>query len=128
LRSPRVFIACSDNSLMRRLHDAFGREGNFEVCGDAIHRAKAVDEAIELHPDLVILELGSSPQEGFRAAKVLKRARPDLPIFLITERHDMEHEKEALSSGIDAVFEKDFDFKSLIMNARAVCGLTSSNL
>lgn len=128
MRRPRVLIACNDNSLKRRLRDAFGGEGDFEVCGEAIHGAEAVGEAIELHPDLVILELGSSPQERFKAAEALKRARPHLSIFLVTERHGMQDEKEALSSGIDAVFEKDFDYKAIIMNARAACGLTSSNL
>lgn len=123
-----MVIACSDDSLISRLQDAFGRDGNFEVCGEAIHGPEALGGAIELHPDLVILELGSCPQQGFEAAKALKRARPDLPIFLVTERHGMEDEKGALSSGIDAVFEKDFDSESIVMNARAACGLTSPNL
>lgn len=128
MRKPRVFIACSDISLIRRLHDAFRSEDHFEVCGEAIYGAEPFGEAIRLHPDLVILELGSSPQEGFNAAKALKKARPDLAIFLITDRHGVHEEKEALASGVDAVFEKDFDYKSMIMNARAACGLTSSNL
>lgn len=128
LRRQRVFIAYGGNSLIRRLRDAFGGECDFEVCGEATHGAEAVGEAIELHPDLVILELGSSPQEEFEAVKALKRAKPHLPIFLVTERHAMQDEKEALSSGIAAVFEKDCDCKLIIMNARVACGLTSSNL
>jgi DNA-binding NarL/FixJ family response regulator len=126
LRRPRVFIACRDISLIRRLHDAFGREDRFEVCGEAIYGAEPFGEAIRLHPDLVILELESSPREGFQAAKALKEARPDLPIFLITNQYGVQEEKEALSSGIEAVFEMDFDCKSIMMNAYAVCGLMSS--
>lgn len=128
MRTLRVYIACSDDSLTRRFRDAFGRERDLEVCGETIHGTEALLEAIEFHPDLVILELGSSPQEEFEAVKALKRARPHLPIFLVTERHAMQDEKEAFSSGIDAVFEKDCDCKLIIMNARVACGLTSSNL
>ena len=72
LRRPRVFVACRDNSLVRRLHDVFGREANFEVCGEAIHAAEPLGGAINLQRDLAILELGSPPQEGFKAAKALK--------------------------------------------------------
>ena len=47
-----------------------------------------------------------------------------MPIFLITEKCDAREEKEALSHGIDAVFEKDSELKSIVMNARAACGFT----
>jgi hypothetical protein len=48
---------------------------------------------------------------------------PDVPVFLVAEKNGVEVEKEALACGIDAVFEKNHDFTSLVMNARAVCGL-----
>jgi hypothetical protein len=48
---------------------------------------------------------------------------PEVPVFLVTEQPTVEAEKEALSRGIDAVFEKDHDFTSLVMNARVVCGV-----
>lgn len=125
---PRVLIICTDSDLMRTLHDAFSRKGDFEVCGNAFNGAKSIADTLEIHPDLVILELGSFPQAGLEAVKAIKKSNTELPIFLITNRHSMEEEKEAFSHGINVVFERDFEFNSILMNARAICGLTSSNL
>ena len=35
----------------------------------------------------------------------------------------MEAEREVLEYGVDAAFKKDDDFTSLVLNARAMCGL-----
>ena len=53
----------------------------------------------------------------------LKRVIPEIPLFLVTEAHSVQTEKEALCRGIDAVFEKEDDLTAFVMNARAVCGL-----
>ena len=78
---------------------------------------------MELLPDLVVLETQILPMDGFEVAETLKLIMPEIPLFLVMEQHCLETEKEALSRGIDAVFAKEDDLTSLLMNARAICGL-----
>ena len=73
--------------------------------------------------DFLALVVVHARQKTFEVAEALKLILPEVPLFLVAEHHDLETEKEALSHGIDAVFEKDHDFSSLVKNARAVCGL-----
>jgi CheY-like chemotaxis protein len=56
-------------------------------------------------------------------AQKLKSITPELPIFMLTTDYSMKIEKEALSSGIVAVFSKQDDLATLVANARAVCGI-----
>src|ERR1700693_2251809 len=119
---PRVLLTCGDAALCETLRRSFQAQG-FVVCGEATIGIQAIKKAMELLPNLVILEKELSPLDGFEIAEALKLILPDVPLFLVAEEHDVEVEKEALSHGIDAVFDKDHDFTSLIMNARAVCGL-----
>jgi DNA-binding response OmpR family regulator len=119
---PRVFLTCGDAALCETLRSSFQAQG-FVVCGEATNGIKAIKRAMELLPDLVILEKELSPLDGFEVAEALKLILPNIPLFLVAEQHDVKAEKEALSHGIDAVFEKDHDFSSLVFNARAVCGL-----
>ena len=120
----RVLLASGDAAFRRTLRNALSADGAFDVCGETKNRIEAIERAKELLPDLVILEMELPPMEDFRAAMALKLNMPKVPVFLVTEQHSsMEVEKAALSHGIDAVFEKGHDFTSLVMNARAVCGL-----
>ena len=82
-----------------------------------------IKAAMELLPDLVILEMALPPLDGFEAAEALKLIMPALPVFFMTERYCLRIEKHALSIGVDGVFEKTHDLKALVLNARAVCGL-----
>jgi DNA-binding NarL/FixJ family response regulator len=119
----RVLIACNDVILSGRLHNAFECEDDFQVCGNTENSFEAIDEAIKLQPNLVILAMVASSKSGFEVATELKRTMPDVPIFLVTEQCDASKEKEAFRHGVDAVFEEDFDCQSIVMNARAACAV-----
>ncbi|MGA2809906.1 MAG: response regulator [Candidatus Acidiferrum sp.] len=122
---PRVFLASGDQTFCEVLRDFFQSEDEFLVCGEARDGIEAVKMAIELAPDLVVLEQETPPMDIFQTARVIKTALPEIPVFLVTEPSDMDAEKKALSSGVEAVFEKtEDDLSSLLLkNARAICGL-----
>jgi hypothetical protein len=80
-------------------------------------------KATEVRPDLVVLEMASDLPAGLDTAEKLKRTLPHVPLFLVTPEHTMAWEKEALHRGIDAVFKSDDGLTSVVMKARAMCGL-----
>ena len=98
---PRVFLTVRDVAFCETLRNSFQSQGDFVVCGEAKTRVEAIKEAMELLPDLVILEMEMSPLDGFEIAEALKLIMPDVPLFLLAERNGVESEKEALSHGID---------------------------
>jgi CheY-like chemotaxis protein len=120
---PRVFLTCGDATLFETLQKLFLAEGQFEICVEQKNGIEAILEAIELFPDLIVLGMDVPPIDDFEIAEAFKLILPNVQVFLVTELRGMEVEKKALSRGIDAVFERDDDLKSLVMNARAVCGL-----
>jgi DNA-binding NarL/FixJ family response regulator len=119
---PRVLIAFTYPRFFEQLRKAFESERDFAVFGDAKNGVEAITRWLKLYPNLVILQTELPLESVFEAAKALKRVLPEIPLFLITEKYDAREEKEALSHGIDAVFEKNDEFKSIVMNARAACG------
>ena len=121
---PRVFLASGDQTFCEFLRDFFSSEKQFFVCGEARDAIDAVKMAIELVPDLIVLEEETPPMDIFYTARVIKTALPATPVFLVMDLSDAEAEKKALSNGIAAVFEKNpNDLSLLLKNARAVCGL-----
>ena len=92
-------------------------------CVEARNGAEAIAKAKQLSPNLAILDLSMPEMKGLQLARRLKAIAPELPIFLLTADYQADIEKEALSSGITAVFSKVDDLATLLANARAVCGI-----
>lgn len=120
---PRVLLLCTEDDLCERLRQAFQSHIEFEIHGGVKNGASMLAKAKELLPDLVVMETAGNPRAGLDTAEEFKRILPRVPLFLVTPGHRMIAEKEALHRGVDAVFRSDDDPTSLVMNARAVCGL-----
>ncbi len=113
-----VLIA-DDNAFVRqRLGDLFSREPDFEVCGEAENGRKAVEEAQELHPDLILLDLSMPVMNGLDAARALKRLMPEVPIVMFSAYGDSFTEKEARSAGASALVSKSEQISVLVGIAR----------
>ena len=62
--------------------------------------------------DLLITDIGMPGIDGFELRDRVKKARPDLPIFLITGRHETTDPERAL--GAAGFFRKPFDGQILL--------------
>ena len=69
----------------------------------------------KLAPNLIVIEVELHPRDSLQIAEALKIIMPETPLFLVTEQDILQQvKKEALSTGIDAVFAKDDDVTSLV--------------
>ncbi len=113
-----VLIADDNAFVRRRLGDLFSREPDFEVCGEAENGRKAVEEAQELHPDLILLDVSMPVMNGLDAARALKRLMPEVPIVMFSAYSDSFTEKEARSAGASALVSKSERMSVLVGIAR----------
>jgi DNA-binding NarL/FixJ family response regulator len=118
----RIFLTCDDSAFCNELCQPFHAEPDFIVCGEAKNEIGVLKEAMKARPHLVVMEKKSRAGNGLEIAEALKTIMPTVPLFLVTDQHDAQAENEALSRGIEAVFEKKNDIAAIMANARAVCG------
>lgn len=57
--------------------------------------------------DLLITDVGMPGMDGFELRNAVKKERPDLPVFMITGRHEIAEQGRA--QGIGGVFRKPLD-------------------
>jgi FixJ family two-component response regulator len=62
--------------------------------------------------DALITDIGMPGTDGFELRDLAKRARPDLPVFLITGRHEIADQGRA--QGASGFFRKPFDGQALL--------------
>jgi CheY-like chemotaxis protein len=94
-----VLIA-DDNAFVRqRLRELFDREPDFEVCAEVENGRKAIEEARDSHPDLILLDLSMPVMNGLDAARALKRLMPEAPIVMFSVYSDSFPRKKRVPQG-----------------------------
>jgi DNA-binding NarL/FixJ family response regulator len=77
-----------------------------EVCGEAIDGVDAIEKAMALKPDLVVLDLAMPRMNGVETAIELRARMPKVPIVLFTMYDDIVGHALALSAGASIVVSK----------------------
>jgi FixJ family two-component response regulator len=62
--------------------------------------------------DVLITDIGMPGTDGFELRDLVRKTRPDLPVFLITGRHEIADQHRA--QGISGFFRKPFDASALL--------------
>jgi DNA-binding NarL/FixJ family response regulator len=84
------------------------------ICIEAVNGVDAVAKAAEFEPDIIVLDFSMPEMDGLEAARLLKTASPDIPLFLLTSYHEPEVEAAAYNAGISRVFSKAGNFKNFV--------------
>jgi two-component system response regulator NreC len=90
-----------------------GRE-DCEICGEAKDGKQAVMKAIDLNPDLIILDYSMPGMDGLHAAQEIYKALPAALILICTLFPSRELEREAMKYGVRHVISKAEMSKSLV--------------
>jgi len=85
-----------------------------EICGEANDGRQAVMKAIDLNPDMVILDYSMPGMDGLHVAQEIYKALPATHILICTLFPSRELEREAMKYGIRHVISKAEMSKTLV--------------
>ena len=102
----RVLIA-DDHDVVRKGLQSILLSGNIQVCGEAHNGNEAVGKALELQPDLVILDLTMPVMGGFEAAIELSRLLPEIPVLFYSIYEGESLINEAKRIGVRGFLSKN---------------------
>ncbi len=80
----RILIA-DDNALVRTSIAELLGDNGWEVCGEASNGTEAIQKAIALRPDVMVLDIRMPGSNGFEVAASLRRELPTLKIVIISQ-------------------------------------------
>ncbi len=119
--SIRVLIA-DDHAVVRSgLSMLINAQEDMEVVGTAADGKEAVEKALELRPDIVLMDLSMPPGEnGLSATTRLKEAAPEIEILVLTMHDDEEYLFRVLQAGASGYILKSAPDMDLIAAIRTV--------
>lgn len=116
----RILIA-DDADLVRTTlrHVLELAEENWRVCGEASNGQEAIEKAVELKPDLVLLDMAMPQLDGISAARMIRAKLPELAILIYTFMSFPFIEEMAKQAGAQGVVQKG-NLGALIAEIRRV--------
>ena len=115
-----ILIVDDSAAIRHSLRGLLARHDGWEVCGEAANGLEAIDKALQLRPDLVVLDVSMPVMNGLQAARELQRLMPKLPILMFTNFSSSQIEREALAAGVSAVKSKSDSVDSLYGSIRGL--------
>jgi two-component system response regulator NreC len=116
----RVLIA-DDHTIVRHgLVGILNATDDIEVVGQAGNGAEAVNRAIDLKPDIVLLDISMPRLNGLEAARRIHKAIPSAHILVLTMHEDEEYVLKMVRAGVSGYIVKDGAVSELIAAIRAV--------
>jgi DNA-binding NarL/FixJ family response regulator len=112
---PKKLLIADDNQLVRQtIKNVLAGRTDVAVCGEAVNGLEAVEKAMTLRPDLVLLDFAMPKMNGAEAASVLKMTMPDVHIILFTMYSENIGNYLTSAIGIDAVLSKPDGMTALV--------------
>jgi len=95
----RILLADDHDVVRKGLRGLLEVNSAWQVCGEATNGRDAVKLAMELKPDLAVLDLEMPELNGLEATRQIKKELPDLEVLIFT-MHETDHFiRDALVAG-----------------------------
>lgn len=95
----RILVA-EDHEVMRRgLRDLLLEHQGWEVCGEARNGRDALDLAVQLHPDVAVVDIAMPLLNGLQATRHIRKQSPDTEVLIFTQYESGQYVQEALRVG-----------------------------
>lgn len=114
-------LVVDDQSLMRQAMASFVQfEEDMTVVGQGSNGVEAVDLALELSPDVILMDLQMPELNGFEATERITAQLPDTKILAVTTFHSEDYVIPALKAGASGYIVKDSEPEDIISAIRSV--------
>jgi two-component system, NarL family, response regulator NreC len=102
----RILIA-DDHGLVRRgIREVLHSRNGWRVVGEAANGREAVAKALELKPDVAVIDIGMPELDGIETARKIRESNPEIKILMLTMNESDAMIRLALDAGADGYLLK----------------------
>ena len=106
LQRLRVLVADDHPIIRKRVRAVLENHPRFDVCAEVEDGAQAIEEALRVKPDVVVLNVTMPVLGGFEAAREIRAKLPESAIVILSSHADKHFIEEAKKVGARAYVAK----------------------
>jgi DNA-binding NarL/FixJ family response regulator len=119
---PSVLIVDDNQRIRKVMRRFFETLPDWKVAGEAGDGTEAIEKAMELRPDLILLDFSMPNMNGVEAASVLKKTLPDVHIVVFTMFDDALGSRLVSAVGVDLIVPKSEGLTGLVKSIQRLMG------
>ncbi len=114
-------LLVDDHNIVRQgLKALLATESDINIVGEAQSGREAVQMALQLRPDVLVMDLAMPLLNGWEATRQILKAVPNLKVVVLSTYGDDEHIQQAIASGAAAYLLKQTAAADLVKAIREV--------
>jgi DNA-binding NarL/FixJ family response regulator len=95
----RILVADDHEMVRRGICSLLRERKDWEVCGEVTNGRDAVERAIELRPNVVVMDVTMPLLGGLEATRRIRKALPDCEVLILTMHESEQLIRELLAAG-----------------------------
>ena len=119
-RSVRVLVVDDYEPWHGFVANVLKKQPELEIVGCVSDGLVAVEQADQLQPDLILLDIGLPTLNGIEAATRIRQLSPSSKILFVSENHSADIAEKALSTGAGGYVVKSDGVSELLAGIQAV--------
>lgn len=115
----RLLLADDEDIIRYGLNAILQCEAAIEIVGEASNGQQAIEQAQQLRPDIVLMDIGMPVMDGVMATEKICQALPDVKVLILTTSTDDSHLHDAIQAGATGYLLKNIppeDFIHIIQS------------
>jgi two-component system, NarL family, response regulator NreC len=114
-------LLTDDHTLFRQgIRTLLAAEPDMEVVGEAANASDAVACAAQLHPEVVLMDIGMTGMSSFEATRLIRKDRPETRVVFLSMYDDEDYLAECVEMGASGYILKESPAEQLITAIREV--------
>ena len=120
--SKSIKVTIIEDHDMTRMGLSFALSNNesIEALGTASDGMEGVEQALDLKPDLVIMDIGLPTIDGIEATRKIKNSMPEIKVLMNTSRDNEDDILDSFAAGADGYITKGATSEQTISAIKAV--------
>lgn len=118
----RVLIADDHDLFVDALRALLETEQGIDVVATAPNGLEAVERAVELEPEVVLMDVSMPVLDGFEATRAIRTRTPDTRVLFVTGSNAEEDLERAREAGASGYISKDRIAAELVEAIRGAVG------
>jgi len=116
----RILVVDDFEMFRQFVVEMLGKRPELQVVGEASDGLEALQKAVELRPDLILLDIGLPSLNGIEVARQMRSLVPESKIIFLTQESSSDLVQEALSLGARGYVTKNMVLADLFAAVETV--------